>query len=745
LSNRGEYAAGSGLGEECACRLRLLKDLFGAMKKRFFPILLILIALAACRPAPGDSGQAQADGPPPIRLQPSGEELKRILSEHVYYLASDALGGREVGTPGINEAERYIAETFASLGLTPLPGREDFFLEFTLYRGGYDAEATTLEVGINGATLVARPGVDFRPLDFSAVGELQGQLVFAGYGITAPEYGYDDYDGLETEGKIVLLLRHEPQSPAGSQYFQGADLTRHSLFLTKAENAQAHGAAAMLLVTDPKSSTGAEDFRLQGSLALERGALNRYRSERQPIAALHISQPFAQKILECADLDLQALQGSLDEGRDPSRFQPGYMTVRLNVAMERTAEEVKARNVAAFLQGLDPLLRDEWILIGAHHDHLGSFTGEGDTVFNGADDNASGTAGILAVARILAELDPPPARSIVFATFSAEERGLFGSRKMASSQIQTDRIVLMVNLDMIGRNPDQPLQVMASSFSPYLRHLVEEANREQQLPLHFTSGTAAAVSDHDPFHRLGIPFLFFFTGMHEDYHGSEDEADRLSYSRLADVVRLVVDTVDLAAEITPSPGSTVYVDWLGMTAKIGGGQVLMSEEVQVLVTAVDRGAAAELEGLREGDSLLEVAGRIPSSGQELSRIFEAVRPGQNLALTVRRGERELQFRVQRPYAGYLGVLVADVEEEWRFSNDLEVKSGVLIRQVLEDGPAKQAGLQPGDVLVAVDGTSVGPMNLRPLLARIGAGVKVELTIVREGERLSLPVVLGRRP
>jgi S1-C subfamily serine protease len=182
-----------------------------------------------------------------------------------------------------------------------------------------------------------------------------------------------------------------------------------------------------------------------------------------------------------------------------------------------------------------------------------------------------------------------------------------------------------------------------------------------------------------------------------------------------------------------------------MSAKIEGGQVLMSEEVQVLVTAVDRGAAAELEGLREGDRLLEVEGRIPSSGQELSRIFEAVRPGQNLTLTVRRGERELQFRVQRPYAGYLGVMVADVEEEWRFSNDLEVKSGVLVRQVLEDGPAKQAGLQPGDVLVAVDGTSVGPMNLRSLLARIGAGVQVELTIVREGERLSLPVILGRRP
>jgi hypothetical protein len=567
------------------------------MTKRLFPLLLILVILAVCRPAPGDSGQGEAGS-----LQPgtSQEELQQILYEHVHYLASDALGGREVGSPGIAAAERYIAETFGSLGLKPLPGRNDFFLEFTLYRGGYDAEATTLEVGIDGSTLPARPGVDFRPFDFSAIGALKGELVFAGYGITAPEYGYDDYDELDTEGKIVLLLRHEPPSPAGSEYFQGADLTRHSLFVTKAENARAHGAAGMLLVTDPKSSTGAEDLRLQGPLALERSSLSRHRTDRQPIPALHISQPFAEKILDASGWDLGQLQDSLDQGVDPARLQLDGATVALNVATEQAAEEVRARNVAAFLRGSDPLLRDQWILIGAHHDHLGCFSGEGDTIFNGADDNASGTAGVLALARILAELDPPPARSIVLTTFSAEEEGLLGSREMASSQIQTDNIVLMINLDMIGRNPGQPLLVMGSASSPDLQRLLEEANREEQLPLRFSSGPEAAVSDYDPFHRLGIPFLFFFTGIHEDYHGTGDEAERISYPRMARVVKLVADTVALAAEMSPSPASTVYVDWPGLAVD---GMAVGPMNLRPLLTRIGADVRVELTGIREGEPL----------------------------------------------------------------------------------------------------------------------------------------------
>jgi aminopeptidase YwaD len=523
--------------------------------KRLLLLLLpALMILTACGPGAGggkSAGAVLGDLLARLRPEPARQDLQEILSGHVGYLASDALAGREAGSRGIARAERYIAATFSSLGLSAVPGQKDFFLDFTLYRGGWDPAATSLSVQVDDAVLEARPGVDFRPFDFSALGEYSAEMVFAGYGITAPEYGYDDYDGLETEDKIVLLLRHEPQSPAGSDYFKGADLTRHSLFLTKAKNARAHGAAGMLLVTDPESHTGSEDFRLRGLLSLQPSAAGRYRGVRQAIPALHISQSFAEKLLAPSSVGLDELQAGLDRGTEPFESALGEMTVRLSVAVQRSAEKVRARNVAAFLPGSDPLLRDEWILVGAHHDHLGSFPGQGDTIFNGADDNASGVAGVLALAGILAKRKPAPQRSIVFATFSAEEQGLLGSRQMVSGQIPTDRIVLMLNLDMIGRNPGQPLQVMGSPSFPDLHALVEEANREVGLAFSFTGGPEAAVSDYDPFYRQGIPFLFFFTGVHPDYHGTGDHADKLSYSRMADIVELAAGTVSLAAGRDP--------------------------------------------------------------------------------------------------------------------------------------------------------------------------------------------------
>jgi hypothetical protein len=715
------------------------------MIKRPIFLLLILVALVSCRPGSGGaaepgSADQQSDAP-----GSSGEEVQTLLWRHVRYLASDDLGGREVGSAGIAAAEQYIAETFESLGLAPLPERDDYFLEFSLYRGGYDAAATSLQIRRNGTTVKARPGVDFRPFDFSATGAFRGELVFAGYGITAPEYGYDDYEDLETEGKIVVLLRHEPQSPAGSDYFQGADLTRHSLFLTKAENARAHGAAGMLLITDPKTSDAAEDFRLAGPMALERGALTRYRGERQPIPAVHVAQSFAERIL--VGIDLQELQENLDRQGGTADLSRGVFdgsTAILSVALQQSPEEIRARNVAAFLQGSDPLLRDQWIVVGAHHDHLGSFSGEGDTVFNGADDNASGTAGVLAVAQILSQLQPPPARSIVFTTFSAEERGLLGSREMVAAQIPTDNVVLMINLDMIGRNPDKSLQVMGSASAPEVQRLLETANSEHRLALRFSGGPEAAVSDYDPFHRRGVPFLFFFTGIHDDYHGTDDEAERISYPRMAEVVKLAADTVALAAEQEADPGSTVHVDWLGLTVQLNEAAVQTGEEPHAAVTAVEPGSIADQAGLREGDALLGVAAGVPGAARQLRRSFEDVRPGQSVSVRAKRGELDLEMRVRRPYAGYLGVRIGEVDEQWRINNDLEAKSGVLVRQVLEDGPAKAAGLQAGDILLAVDGTPVGPMNLRALLTRIGADAEVELSLFREGEPRTLRLTLGHR-
>jgi Zn-dependent M28 family amino/carboxypeptidase len=215
-------------------------------------------------------------------------------------------------------------------------------------------------------------------------------------------------------------------------------------------------------------------------------------------------------------------------------------SMRARLAVSRRSEPVKiqARNVAGFLEGSDPALKDEWILVGGHHDHIGSYTGPGDTIFNGADDNASGTSGVLELAEAFASLERRPRRSLVFVTFSAEEVGLLGSRAVVEQQkLPLERFVFMLNFDMIGRNPGRAVEVFSSAGSRFSEE-VKRANQSFDLLIEISGVPSDAYSDYFPFYRKGIPFAYFFTGLHEDYHQTDDHADRLDYRRIQRIVRL---------------------------------------------------------------------------------------------------------------------------------------------------------------------------------------------------------------
>ncbi len=504
--------------------------------------------------------------------EPSPDELLR----HVEYLSSDRLEGRQVGGAGIAEAERYIARRFRAYGLRTLPAGKDYFQDFTLRKEGFDPTATGLAVSALGHRVTGTAGRDFRPFVFSAQGERSAPVVFAGYGITAPEYGYDDYQGLDVSGKFVLLLRHEPGNEDPQAAFAGTAATRHSYFLRKAENALRHGAAGMVLVNDPLTSGQDEDLRLISSYSLESApaAGQKARGGGSPVAegflAVQVREEMAEAMIFRTGLSLVQLQRAVDGGRLPRDIPLGE--VRADIRVRRQGGlSVQARNVVGFLEGADPRLKHEWIVIGAHHDHLGRYEAAGDTIYNGADDNASGVAGVLALARAFArrgawaEARPdgliqwsgvlsrrPLARSLVFAAFSAEEEGLFGSKVLADELMKGSdhRVVLMFNLDMIGRNPDRPVDVFGEGFSPEVRRNVE-LQAGKLLPLRFAGSSRDSASDHLSFNARGVPVLFFFSGMHGDYHGLEDEAEKLNYPRVAAVVNLVWRVVSSIAEQLP--------------------------------------------------------------------------------------------------------------------------------------------------------------------------------------------------
>jgi hypothetical protein len=681
---------------------------------------------------------------PSVSAEPpdvSPEPTEALLRQHVRFLASDELAGRETGSPAIARTEEYVAAFFGSVGLRPLPGRSDFFVPFTLYRRGYDLERTYLVLRSEEDERLFRAGNDFKPFDFSAEGAVEAEVVFAGYGITAPEHDYDDYAGLDVTGKIVLVLRHEPGETDPQSSFDGASNSAHALFATKAKNAEAHGAAGMLLVTDPLNHDPGDDLRLGGALRLDEPTGDR-EGDDGGLLALHVSRGIARALVAPGGKSLSELQLALDGGSSPASLAVAEVTARIGVQRLSAAEAVPARNVAGYLEGGDPALRDEWIVVGAHHDHIGAFDGEGDSVFNGADDNASGTAGLLALARFFGQRQSRPRRSLVFVTFSAEEKGMLGSRALVDRElIPVERVVFMLNLDMIGRNGEEPVQVFGDGLARGLREIIEAANAPVGLDLTYAGTSYAGNSDHDAFYRAEVPFTFFFTGEHADYHRLGDHADKLDYERMLSIVTLSEGVIDALAGADRLPRFIHRISWLGMQVEVIGDA---SGEAAV-VTGVDEGSKAAEAGLREGDVLLAFDDRSLDAPSDVGGGFRAVGPGETTRLRLRRGDEEREIAVERARRGFMGVLTGSLDSDRRKANGLPDGVGLVLVQVVPDGPSDRAGLRQGDIVHQIDGRPVGRASLGSCLAQIGAGETVEMAVILGKERLRLPVKLGERP
>jgi hypothetical protein len=668
------------------------------------------------------------------------EDLRRDVT----YLASDELTGRETGQPGIRKAEKYIAREFKKAGLVPLPGLDDYWVDFSLYRSGYDEGGTSVKLNLDGRSRQGRPGVDFKPFSFSDEGKIEGPVVFAGYGITAPEHAYDDYDGLDVEGKIVLVLRHEPAENDPASSFDGASSSRHALFTAKATNAQAHGARGMLLVTDPANHGPDDDLRLGGTLRLTKPKRRNPADEdsSEPFLALHVSQEMAASLVASAGHTLAALQRAVDDGASPSTLALEGVSARVAVKRSGVIEKIRARNVVGFLEGRDPVLADEWIVIGGHHDHVGAHPGEGDTIYNGADDNASGTSGVIALARAFASGSEKPRRSILFVTFSAEEKGLLGSRALVGQQlIPVEKIVFMLNIDMIGRNPERSLELVGDGYTNGLREIVETVNRGTGLELGFAGAAYAGNSDHDAFFDEEIPFLFFFTGTHEDYHQPGDHAEKLDYERMESILRLAHGVVRRLSDADAPPRFIDHVNWLGLRIEV----LEDPGEPQAVITGVDDESRGAAGGIRVGDVVTTFDGNAVHDPERIGREFRDVEPGHRIAVVVQRGEKELTLIFQRAKTGYLGVFLDSLDADRRRDHGLHDDEGLLLRDVVENGPSAQAGLKAGDIVVALAGRSVGRASLGRRLMQIGAGETIDVTLIRDGERLTLPLKLGELP
>ncbi len=531
---------------------------------------------------------------------------QRYLAD-VKYLASPAREGRGAGTKGLREASQYIEHEFQSLGLKPA-GTRSYLQPFLVTTGARLKGRNQLLVRLNGSSRTLKLGEDYTPLSFSATGSVSAPLVFAGYGVTAPEFQYDDYAGVDVKDKVAVILRYEPKRFQEKSGHPG--LTRHAQLITKAINARNHGARAVIL--------------LNGALpAGEQDLLLKFGSQAGPqnvgIPMVQVKNAVAAEWLQAADKSLSELQHSIDSDLKPGSFAlPDSAQVSLAVGIEQVHATVA--NVLGYLPGKS----DEYIIIGAHYDHLGR--GGPDSlapsqigqIHPGADDNASGTAGVMELARMFTAEKTQPERGILFVTFAGEELGLLGSAHWVNNPtLPLDKAVAMINMDMIGRIRDSKLYVggigTGSTFNPGFENIA----RKYRFNIAYSAGGYSA-SDHTSFVAKKIPVLFFFSGLHSDYHKPSDTWDKIDApdaARLLDMVAEEATSLDYAQnrpqfvvvasdarEENAAAGrgeGRGYGPWFGSIPDFG------QSEDGVKFSDVQPGSPAAKAGFRAGDVLVQ--------------------------------------------------------------------------------------------------------------------------------------------
>ncbi len=468
---------------------------------------------------------------------------KRYL-EDVKYLASDELKGRGTATPGLEKAARYLEREFRKIGLAPIGDQRyrQSFRVTTKARLGGKSQAILVD---KGRRQPLRPGQDFRPLSLSSAGMASAEMVFAGYGITAREYGYDDYAGVDVRGKFVILLRHEPRENDSSSIFLGRNLTEHAQTASKAANARAHGAAGVILVSDAGNHGGADELE----------------PFVRTVGPANAGIPFVQVKVAVADqwlapfgTSVRQLEEAIDNDLKPRSFALSQ-GLRLDLRIDIRRRENTVANVAGYRQGES----GEYVIIGAHYDHVGmgeqfslepSKTGK---LHPGADDNASGTAGVVELARHLAAL-PKQKRGILFLCFAGEELGLLGSSYYVNHPVlPLEKAVGMINLDMIGRVRDGKVIVGGAAEGTCLRALLEEMAKRHDLQVDFTGEATYGSSDHTSFTARQVPALFFFSGLHGDYHKPSDTWDKIEPAGAARLLEMVADVAARLAEAGSPP------------------------------------------------------------------------------------------------------------------------------------------------------------------------------------------------
>jgi len=559
------------------------------------------------------------------------------IQEHIAYMASDELAGRYPGSAEDLMLADYISESYKTAGLQLFEksGLQHFDIVTDIEAG---PENMAQFGGID-----LEMGVDYNPLSFSGNGEVSASLVFAGYGFSVEEdeLNWDDYKAIDQKGKWVMILRGVPGKQEPSSPF-----VNYSEDRGKALQAFDQGAAGVILVSgelfDPKDGLD----ELKG----KQHALS--------IPVIQLSRKAAEQILSSAGKDsLAVLDRQISESGEPLSFA---ISTEITITVDLQPKKVETSNTLAFLEGSDQKLKGEYVVIGAHHDHLG-MGGEGtssrapDTiaVHYGADDNASGVAGVIEISEYMAVNSP--ARTMVFATFGAEEMGLVGSKYLTENPpIDLSEIQVMINLDMVGRlNEDRQLQIGGVGTSPGFASLLDSLNKEYGFSLKF-SNEGYGPSDHAAFYAKDVPVLFISTGAHSEYHTPSDNLESINLEGAQEVISYVAD---IALALANTEERIAFVEAgpkvRGSSRGRRGGVTLGlmpdmnydgSEGMPVMF--VTEGKPAAMGGIQKGDVIIAIEGKSVGNVYDYMSRMGQLKEGMDIVVSVNRGGDKMDILVR---------------------------------------------------------------------------------------------------
>ncbi|MBS1517071.1 MAG: M20/M25/M40 family metallo-hydrolase [Bacteroidetes bacterium] len=569
------------------------------------------------------------------------------IYQHIKYLSSDELEGRFPGTKGDDLTTDYLTNEFKKYKLKPI-GDSGYVQNFEIYTHVKLSGENYFRTITNGIEKSYSAETEYSPLGFSGNGTVTGQLVFAGYGITASDQNYDDYkdsngNEIDIKGKVLIIMKYSPGgSDPHNNPFEKFEQLRQKTHIPKER-----GAAAVIFINGP--GAGDED-KLSG---LKFDGV----TQDAGLPVINCKREIIENILFQDGKDLKKIQEEIDSTKKSNSFIISNSAAEIETNIEPV--RVRTNNIVGYLEGNDPVLKKEVVVVGAHKDHLGYglygslYTGNDRQIHNGADDNASGTAAVLELAQKFSSERKDLKRSLLFICFGAEEAGLLGSAYFTNSEyFKNLDISAMINMDMVGRLSDDKLIVYGTGTSTVWNDMLDKYNSSFNFKLTKTPD-GLGPSDHSSFYIKNIPVLHFFTGTHTDYHAPGDDYEKINSEGELRVVNYIYDIVKDLDDRPSKPDFIKVVSTSEDKRTMGSVKVYVGTIPDysysgegMKISGVKEGGPAEKGGLLSGDIIVKFGDTDVKNIYDYMYAMGEFKPGDETDITVLRNNEKVTLKVK---------------------------------------------------------------------------------------------------